>query len=134
MASYLVNRSLFTFIKMKTFIEVGSSTLTNYFILKIFGYATYTHVNNSKLEKKVHKCIIFNDQYRIKDYRLQYIEPGSHKLIASRDITFDEKVIIYSRKELVLMSKDHGVRCMPQKPDQHDTLYYFQKIFCYLIY
>ncbi|KAI4328696.1 hypothetical protein L6164_021031 [Bauhinia variegata] len=51
-ASYLVNRSPSTAIDCKTPQEVWYGTPSDYSGLRIFGYPTYAHVNNGKLEPR----------------------------------------------------------------------------------
>ena len=103
-----MNRSPSTTTKMKTPIEIQIDTFADYSILKIFGCPAYRHISDSKLRKKAQKCVFLDYQSGVKATD-QCVEPRSQKFIVSRDITFDEKAMLYLRKQLVIISKDHDI-------------------------
>ncbi|KAI4311917.1 hypothetical protein MLD38_036781 [Melastoma candidum] len=111
-ACYLVNTSPSTAIDCKTRQEVWYGTSSDYSSLRIFGFPTYAHVNDGKLEPRAMKCIFLGYAKGVKGYRLWCTEnDGTHKFIISRDVTFDESVarkwnlMILQGKVIVVLSK-----------------------------
>ena len=104
-----MNRSPSIAIKLKTPIEVWSDIPTDYSTLKIFDYPIYTYVSDSKLGKKIQKYIFLSFQSEVKGYILWCIKLDSQKFIVSRDVTFNEKVMLHSRKESIVIDKDHNI-------------------------
>lgn len=45
----------------------------------------------------------------MKGYRLWCIQPSSYKFIINKDVTFDEKALLHSRKESIATNKDYSV-------------------------
>lgn len=70
MVCYLMNKSLFTAIEIKTLIEVWLSIPIDYSILKIFGCPIYAYASDRNLEKMALKYVFLDYQYEIKDYSL----------------------------------------------------------------
>ena len=59
MACYLVNRSPSTAIEKNTPQEVWSGSPVDYYVIKIFGCASYAHVDNRKLApRSVNVCFL----------------------------------------------------------------------------
>lgn len=104
-----MNKSSSTTIKCKAPEEVWSNTLADYSRLRIFSCPAYVHVNEGKLERKAKKCIFLSYRSGVKGYRLWCLDPKSSKLIISRDVTFDDFVMLNLRKENVDVDMDHGV-------------------------
>ncbi|GKV28505.1 hypothetical protein SLEP1_g37549 [Rubroshorea leprosula] len=80
-ASYLVNRSPSTTIRLKTPEELWSGSPADYSQLRIFGCPVYAHVRDDKLEPR-----------------------------AVKDVTFDESAMLQkAKKESIIAKPDHGV-------------------------
>ncbi|KAK3022873.1 hypothetical protein RJ639_045963 [Escallonia herrerae] len=109
-AAYLVNRSLSTAIDCKTPEEVWSGKHASYEILRIFGYPTYAHVNDGKLEPRTKKCIFLGYANGVKGYRLWCPDSESLRFLISRDMTFDESLMLSKKKELIDAGKDQSIR------------------------
>lgn len=107
---YLVNRSLSTAIECKTPEEMWSGSLASYIDLRVFGCPAYAHVNEGKLEPRAKKCIFLGYADVVKGFRLWYSDSKSSKFIISRDVTFDESVMLNPKRECLDTRKDHGVR------------------------
>ena len=76
-ACYVVNRSPSSVLDDKTPQEVWTSKEPSLTHLKVFGYDAYVHVpkeNESKLYKKVEKCIFIGYKYGLKCYKLWNLE------------------------------------------------------------
>ncbi|KAG9442249.1 hypothetical protein H6P81_018103 [Aristolochia fimbriata] len=99
MACYLVNRSPCTAIECKTPEEVWSGTPADYSDLKVFGCTAYMHVNEGKLEPRAKKCIFLGYATGVKGYRLWCSDPKSQRFFISRDVTFDESILLNVNKE-----------------------------------
>ena len=89
---YLVNRSPTTSIELKTPEEVWSGKPTDYSNLRVFGCPVYAHMNEGKLELISKKCVFVGYPENVKGYRLWC--PESSKFLISRDIIFNESVIL----------------------------------------
>ena len=69
-ACYLINRSPSIAIDKKTPIEVWFGSPAHYSQLRVFGCTAYAHVDNSKLDPRVIKCVFFGYKFGVKDYKL----------------------------------------------------------------
>ncbi|GJU70105.1 retrovirus-related pol polyprotein from transposon TNT 1-94 [Tanacetum coccineum] len=68
----------------------------DYSNLRVFGCTVYVHVNEGKLVPRVVKCIFLGYGSGVKGYRVWCPNPKYRKIIHSRDVTFNEDVIINS--------------------------------------
>ncbi|TXG52062.1 hypothetical protein EZV62_021231 [Acer yangbiense] len=92
-ASHIINRLPSTAIDGKTPIEVWSGhSATDYDRLRIFGCPAYFHVSESKLDPRAKKAVFLGFSEGVKAFRLW--NPESKKVIVSRDVTFDESVML----------------------------------------
>ena len=92
-ASHIINRLPSTAIDGKTPIEVWSGQPTSdYDRLHIFGCPAYYHVTESKLDLRAKKAVFMGFSEGVKAFRLW--NPESKKIILSRDVTFDEAVML----------------------------------------
>ena len=92
-ASHLVNRLPTSANEGKTPMEVWSGKpATDYHYLHIFGCLAYYHVRESKLDPRAKKAIFMGFSDGVKGFRLWC--PDTRKTIVSRDVTFDESVML----------------------------------------
>ena len=98
-ACYIVNRAPCAPLDFKTPEEIWSGNPADYSNLRIFGCPAYMHVNEGKLEPRAKKCIFLGYASGVKGYRLYCPDPNSPKFVISRDVTFDETSMLYSRNE-----------------------------------
>lgn len=92
-ASYIINRLPASALDGKTPKEVWSGQpVYNYDSLHIFGCPAYFHVNESKLDPRAKKAIFMGFSEGVKAFRLW--NPESKKIVLSRDVTFDESVML----------------------------------------
>nr|GEW03181.1 retrovirus-related Pol polyprotein from transposon TNT 1-94 [Tanacetum cinerariifolium] len=76
-------------------------TSVDYSNLRVFGCPVYVHVNKGKLVPRVVKCIFLGYGSGVKVYRVWCPDPKYRKIIHSRDVTFNEDVIINSGKDFL---------------------------------
>ena len=66
----------------------------SYSFLKTFGCEAFSHIdseNKTKLEAKSKKCVFFGYDIDKFDYRLWDFK--NHKIVRSKDVIFNEKVL-----------------------------------------
>jgi len=66
----------------------------NYSFLKTFGCEAFVHINKeirTKLEEKSNKCTFI--RYGVNDFRYHFYDYEKHKIIRSRVVIFNEKVL-----------------------------------------
>jgi hypothetical protein len=74
--------------------EAWTGKKVNYSFMKNFDYETFFHINKenrTKLEAKSNKCTFIGYGVNHFGYFLWYYE--NHKIIRSRDVVFNEKVM-----------------------------------------
>lgn len=92
-ARHLVNRLPTAALNGKTPIEVWSGeSATDYDQLCIFGCLAYFYVTESKLDPRAKKVVFLGFSEGVKGYKLWC--PESKKVILSRDVTFDESLMM----------------------------------------
>ncbi|PON66676.1 Ribonuclease H-like domain containing protein [Parasponia andersonii] len=92
-ACHLINRLPSTAIECKTPLEVWSGKpASDYDSLHVFGFTTYYHVKESKLDPRAKKALFMSISSGVKGYRLWCL--SSKKILFSRDVTFDEFAIL----------------------------------------
>ena len=88
-ACHLINRLPSTVIEDKIPLEVWfGQPVFDYDSLHVFGYTTYFHVKESKLDPRAKKAIFLGFSLGIKGYRLWC--PSSKKIASTKDLTFYE--------------------------------------------
>ncbi|CAA7409004.1 unnamed protein product [Spirodela intermedia] len=70
--AYLIKKSLPIAIEKKTPQEIWSSSLANYYFLKVLGCLTYVCVNNGKFEPRLVKYIFLRFKPRVNGYKLYH--------------------------------------------------------------
>ncbi|GKE96369.1 retrovirus-related pol polyprotein from transposon TNT 1-94, partial [Tanacetum coccineum] len=110
-ATYLINRSPYRSLDGNIPEILWSGNSVDYSNLRVFGCPVYVHVNEGKLVPRAVKCIFLGYGSRVKGYRVWCPDPKYHKIIHSKDITFNEDVIINSGKDFV----------PPHNVDNHHT-------------
>ena len=92
-ASHLINRLPSAALNDKTPLEVWSGKPANdYDTLHVFGSTAYYHIKESKLDPRAKKALFMGVTSGVKGYRLWCL--SSKKIIYSRDVTFDESVML----------------------------------------
>lgn len=74
--------------------ELRTDKKVNYSFLRTFGYEAFVHVdknNKTKLESKSQRCTFI--RYGLDDYGYQLWDFENLKIIRSRDVIFNEKVM-----------------------------------------
>jgi len=74
--------------------EAWTSKNVNYSFLKTFGCESFVHINKenrTKLEEKSKKCTSVG--YGVNDFGYHFYDYENHKIIGSRDVIFNEKVL-----------------------------------------
>ncbi|KAH9782974.1 hypothetical protein KPL71_009140 [Citrus sinensis] len=90
-ACYIVNRSPFTTIGLKTAMEMWTGKPADYSYLHAFGcpvYVMYNAQERTKLDPKSRRCIFLGYADGVKGYHLW--DPTAHKIVISRDVIFVE--------------------------------------------
>nr|GEX17555.1 retrovirus-related Pol polyprotein from transposon TNT 1-94 [Tanacetum cinerariifolium] len=88
-------------------------------ILEFFGCPVYVHVNKGKLVPRAVKCIFLGYGSGVKGYRVWCPHPKYRKIIHSKDVTFNEDVIINSEH---IETQDDGI--MPTSPQSQPQTEY----------
>ena len=89
-AAYLINRSPFTAISLKTPEELWIGRPPSSKHLRVFGCACYAHQSEGKLEPWALKGVFLGYPLGVKGYRLWLRDQKDYKVIISRDVIFDE--------------------------------------------
>jgi hypothetical protein len=74
--------------------EEWTSKKVNYSFMNTFGCETFVHIdkeNRTKLEAKSKKCTFIG--YSVNDFGYRLWDYENHKVIRSRDVVFNEKVM-----------------------------------------
>nr|GEV86095.1 retrovirus-related Pol polyprotein from transposon TNT 1-94 [Tanacetum cinerariifolium] len=100
-ATYLINRSPHRSLDGNIPEILWSGNSVDYSNLRVFGCPIYVHVNEGKLVPRAVKCIFLGYGFGVKGYRVWCPDPKYCKIIHSRDVTFNEDVIINSGKDFV---------------------------------
>jgi len=93
-AVYLINRGPSSPLDGDVPEEAWTGKKVNYSILKPFGCETFVRIdkeNRTKLEEKSKKCTFIG--YGVNDFGYLLYDYENHKIIRSRDVIFNEKVL-----------------------------------------
>jgi hypothetical protein len=74
--------------------EAWTGKKVNYSFLKTFGCEAFVHIdkeNRTKLEEESKKCTFL--RYDVNDFGYRLWDYENHKIIRSRDVIFNEKVM-----------------------------------------
>nr|GEV15330.1 vinorine synthase-like [Tanacetum cinerariifolium] len=85
----------------RTIMEKVRCNSVDYYNLRVFECLIYVHVNEGKLVPHAVKGIFLGYGSGVKGYRVWFPDPKYRKIIHSRDVTFNEDVIINSGKDFV---------------------------------
>ena len=108
-ASYLVNLSPSAALDFKTPFEIWHGKPTSNVNLKVFGCPAYAHVNQGKLAPIALKGQFLGYPDGVKEYKLWYTDLEPPRCIISRDVAFNEKVVLEVRKDVGL--KTQNLKC-----------------------
>lgn len=98
-ACHLVNRSSALALEFKTLEELWSSNPPIYSHLRIFECPIYFYIGDGKLEPIAKMSIFLCYASRVKRYKLCCTDPKLPKFIISRDFTFNETTMLFSKKD-----------------------------------
>ncbi|GJV58470.1 retrovirus-related pol polyprotein from transposon TNT 1-94 [Tanacetum coccineum] len=93
-ATYLINRSPHRSLNGNIPEILWSGNSVDYSNLRVFGCPVYVHVDEGKLVPRAVKFIFLGYGSGVKGYRVWCPNPKYRKIIHSRDVTFNEDVII----------------------------------------
>nr|CDN96898.1 putative Ty-1 copia retrotransposon [Phaseolus vulgaris] len=120
-AQHLVNRLPSSAIDGKTPLEVWSGKpATDYDSLHVFGSIAYYHVIESKLDPRAKKALFMGFSPGVKGYRLWCLE--KKKTIISRDVTFDESVMLKKVNPEGTDSTPQQVECVRKQVEFEPTV------------
>ena len=74
--------------------EAWTGKKVSYSFVKTFGYEAFSHIdskNRTKMEAKSKKCVFFG--YGINEFFYRLWDFENHKIVRSRDVVFNEKVL-----------------------------------------
>ena len=92
-ANHLINSLPSTALNGKTPLEVWfGKPINDYDTLRVFGSTAYYHLEESKLYPRAKKTLFMGVTLGVKGYRLWCLY--SKKIISSRDVIFDESVML----------------------------------------
>ncbi|GKF02186.1 retrovirus-related pol polyprotein from transposon TNT 1-94, partial [Tanacetum coccineum] len=80
-------------IEKKTPMEMWSGHPSDYGMLRIFACVAYPHDKQGKLELRAIKCVLLGYPEGVKGYRLYRLDGESPKIVASRNVVFNESVM-----------------------------------------
>lgn len=98
---YLVNLSHSTAIDYKTTFEIQSGKLVDYGILRAFGCLAYVHISQGKLAPKALRGVFIKYLEDVKEYKIQCTDLNPPKCIISRDVVFNEGVLVKDSQAFV---------------------------------
>ena len=91
---YLINRGPSTPLGCGILEEAWIGKKVSYYFLKTFTCEAFAHIdseNRTKLKAKLKKCVFFG--YGINEFGYRLWDFDNHKIIRSRDVIFNEKVL-----------------------------------------
>jgi hypothetical protein len=91
---YLINRGPSSSLDCRILEEEWTGKKVNYSFLKTFGCEAFVHIdkeNRTKLEAKFKKCTFIG--YGVNDFGYRLWDYENNKIIRSRDVIFNEKVM-----------------------------------------
>jgi hypothetical protein len=91
---YLINRGPSSSLDGRILEEEWAGKKVNYSFLKTFGCGAFVHIdkeNRTKLESKSKKCTLIG--YDVNDFGYGLWDYENNKIIRSRDVIFNEKVM-----------------------------------------
>ena len=92
---YLINRGPSSALDGGILEEAWIGKKVNYSFLKTFGYEAFVHIdkeNRTKFEAESKKCTFIG--YGVNDFSYRLWDYEGHKIIRSRDVILNEKVIL----------------------------------------
>ena len=101
---YLINRGPSTPLGCGILEEAWTGKKVSYYFLKTFFCEAFAHVdseNRTKLEAKSKKCVFF--WYGINEFGYRHLDFENHKIVRSKDVIFNEKVLY---KDLLQQQKN----------------------------
>ena len=106
-AVYLINRGPSSSLDGGILEEAWTGKKLNYLFLRTFGCEAFVHIDKdtrTKLEEKSKKCTFIG--YRINDFGYRLYDYENDKIIKSRDVVFNEKVMYKDRLQRKKQDKE----------------------------
>ena len=97
-ACYLVNLNPTVALDYKTPFELWHGKRTSYDSLRIFGCPAYAHVRQGKLAPRALRGQFIGYPEGVKGYKLFFTDLNPAKCIISRDVIFNEGVVLEKKK------------------------------------
>ncbi|KAH9687012.1 hypothetical protein KPL70_014605 [Citrus sinensis] len=104
-ASYLVNLSPSAALDFKTPFEMWHGKPASYVNLKVFGCPAYAHISQGKLAPRALKGQFLGYPDGVKGYKLWCTDLEPPRCIISRDVAFNENVVLEIRKDVGLKTQ-----------------------------
>ena len=92
----------------------------DYSHIRNFGCKAFAYIKQTKLDARALRCVMLGYQQGVKGYRLWCIEPGNHKVLVSRDVTFMETEMPFKKQEKPENSSQPAVHFEVESKDQTD--------------
>ncbi|KAH9754884.1 Integrase catalytic domain-containing protein [Citrus sinensis] len=99
-ACLLVNLSPSLALDFKTPHEKWCGKPTDYSKLKVFGCTDYAHANQGKLAPRALKGLFIGYPEGVKGYKIWCTDLSPHKCIVSRDVVFNEQLVLSKEKSV----------------------------------
>jgi hypothetical protein len=94
--------------------EAWTGKKVNYYFLKTFGCEAFVHIdkeNRTKIEEKSKKCTFIG--YSVNDFGYRLWDYENKKIIRSRDVIFNEKVMYkYQLQGKKRKKKNQNTQCL----------------------
>lgn len=87
---YLTNLTTVVVLNGDTTYKHWYGKCDNYYVLRTFGCAAFSHQSKGKLDLRAKKCVFLGYPEGVKGYRLWDRSQKGVKIIISRDVTFNE--------------------------------------------
>ena len=124
-AAYLINRSPSSAIDFDIPEARWNGALPDYTKLEPFGCRAYAHIKQGKLDARAQRCIFLGYQPGCKAYRLWCTESGNQKLLVSRDVDFNEKLMPCVNKDdtfIEVQSSNNDTQAEEKEAESHQAL------------
>lgn len=118
--AYLTNRFPCSANEFKTPMELWTEYPAYCSNLKVFGYVSYAHTKQDKLEARTLKCVFIGYPEGVKGFKLWNMESTGPKCFMRRDVTFRKDQMANQQKYQVIDGelKKNGVKLKVELPEK----------------